>query len=153
MQRKVTKQGATWAIVTLEDLAGAVDVMVFPNSYQLVGPFCVEDAVLLVKGRLDKRDEDELKFIAMEMTVPDLDVEHTGPVAVRLETRRCVPETIESLKEILATHPGTTEVRLQLVNGPRTTVMKLADSLRVTPSPALFGDLKALLGPGCVVAA
>ena len=153
VQRKVTKQGATWAIVTLEDLAGAVDVMVFPNSYQLVGPFCVEDAVLLVKGRLDKRDEDELKFIAMEMTVPDLDVEHTGPVAVRLETRRCVPETIESLKEILATHPGTTEVRLQLVNGPRTTVMKLADSLRVTPSPALFGDLKALLGPGCVVAA
>jgi DNA polymerase III subunit alpha len=153
VQRKVTKQGATWAIVTLEDLAGAIDVMVFPNSYQLVGVHCVEDAVLLIKGRLDKRDEDEIKFIAMEMAVPDLDEEATGPVSVRLESRRCVPETIDSLKEILATHPGTTEVQLQLVNGPRTTVMRLADSLRVTPTPALFGDLKALLGPGCVGAA
>jgi DNA polymerase-3 subunit alpha len=64
-----------------------------------------------------------------------------------------VPETIGPLKEILATHPGTTEVQLQLIHGPRTTVMRLPDGLRVTPSPALYGDLKALLGPGCVGAA
>ncbi len=153
VQRKVTKQGSTWAIVSLEDMAGSIDVMVFPQTYQLVGPHCVEDSVLLVKGRLDKRDEDELKFIAMEVTVPDLEEGPSGPVAVRMESRRCVPATIESLKEILATHPGTTEVQLQLLNGPRTTVMRLPDRLRVTPSPALYGDLKALLGPGCLGAA
>mgnify|MGYP003585145973 CR=1 FL=1 len=153
VQRKVTKQGATWAIVSLEDLAGSIDVMVFPQTYQLVGPHCVEDSVILVKGRLDKREEDAIKFVAMEVTVPDLDVDKSGPVAVRLDSRRCVPETIESLKEILATHPGTSEVQLQLVHGPRTTVMRLPDALRVSPTPALFGDLKALLGPGCVVAA
>ena len=50
--------------------------------------------------------------------------------------------------------PPTAEtVQLQLLNGPRTTVMRLPDKLRVTPSPALYGDLKALLGPGCLGAA
>ena len=153
VQRKITKKGDSWAIVSLEDLAGSIDVMVFPKTYQLVGPHCVEDAVILVKGRLDKREEDAVKFIAMEVALPDLDVDHAGPVSVRMESKRCVPETIESLKEILATHPGTSEVQLRLVHGPRTTVMRLPDSLRVDPTPALFGDLKALLGPGCVGAA
>ena len=51
---------------------------------------------------------------------------------------------------MLATHPGVTEVHLRLQTGGRTTVMRLDDGLRVTPSPALMGDLKALLGPSCL---
>jgi DNA polymerase-3 subunit alpha len=42
-------------------------------------------------------------------------------------------------------------VRLRLTSPGRATVMKLADNLRVAPSSALFGDLKALLGPSCLV--
>ena len=153
VQRKVTKAGGAWAIVTLEDLAASIEVMVFPQTYALVGPDCVEDAVLLVKGRLDRRDEDAVKLVASEVKVPELRDGRHSAVAVRLESRRCVPETIESLKQILSTHPGTAEVQLQLVNGPRTTVMQLPDHLRVSPSPALYGDLKALLGADCVAAA
>jgi DNA polymerase-3 subunit alpha len=58
---------------------------------------------------------------------------------------------VDRLREVLATHPGTTEVQLQLLNGERATRLRLAETLRVTPTPALMGDLKALLGPGCVV--
>ena len=57
MQRKITKQGNAWAIVTLEDLEGAIDVMCFPQTYQLVSTHVVEDAVVIIKGRLDKREE------------------------------------------------------------------------------------------------
>ncbi len=57
---------------------------------------------------------------------------------------------VERLKEVLTTHPGTTEVRLRLTSPGRATVMKLGDALRVERSTALFGDLKALLGPGCL---
>jgi DNA polymerase III subunit alpha len=57
---------------------------------------------------------------------------------------------IGRLTEVLSTHRGTTEVHLQLHNGSKTTVMRLDDRLRVTPSPALMGDLKQLLGPACV---
>jgi DNA polymerase-3 subunit alpha len=60
---------------------------------------------------------------------------------------------VEQLKDVLATHPGVTEVRLRLMTKTTTTVMKLDDRLRVTPTPALFADLKALLGPHCLVGA
>ena len=36
------------------------------------------------------------------------------------------------------------------MDGSVTTVLRLDDKLRVTPSPALYGDLKALLGPSCL---
>ena len=150
VQRKVTKQGNVWAIASLEDLEASIDVMIFPATYQLVGPHVVPDAVLLVKGRLDKSEEDAPKFIAMEITVPDLSTGVSGPVVVTIPALRCIPPVIDRFKDVLAAHPGVTEVRLALSNGPRTTMVRLDDRLRVTPSPALYADLKALLGPSCI---
>jgi DNA polymerase-3 subunit alpha len=43
-----------------------------------------------------------------------------------------------------------TEVRLRLQSSGRTTLLKLDPRLRVTPSPPLMADLKALLGPSCL---
>jgi DNA polymerase-3 subunit alpha len=110
----------------------------------------VPDSVLLVKGRLDKSEEEAPKLIAMEVTVPDLSTGESGPVVVTIPASRCIPPVIERFKEVLAAHPGVTEVRLALQNGPRTTVVRLDERLRVLPSPALYGDLKALLGPSCL---
>ena len=42
-----------------------------------------------------------------------------GPVVVTMAPARCTPPLVERLKDVLATHPGTTEVHLQLVNGER----------------------------------
>jgi DNA polymerase-3 subunit alpha len=146
LQRKVTKQGNAWAIATLEDLEGAIEAMFFPATYNLVAPHLHEDRIVLVRGRVDRRD-DVPKLIAMELTLPDLDSEESrGPVVISLPVARCVPPVVDRLKEVLSAHPGTVEVHLQLQSGGRTTVMRLDDRLRVRPSPALFGDVKALLG-------
>jgi len=147
--RKVTKKGDSWALVVLEDLEGAVEVMFFPASYQLAAVQLVEDAVVLVRGRVDRR-EDAPKIIATELIVPDLSIGPRGPVLVSMPTPRCTPPVVERFKEVLASHPGTTEVHLQLVNAGKTTVVRLDDRLRVTATAGLFADLKALLGPGCL---
>jgi DNA polymerase III subunit alpha len=147
--RRITKQGNAWAAVTLEDLEGAVEVMFFPASYVAAAVHLVEDAVVLVRGRVDKR-EDTPKIIANELMLPDLSVGPRGPVVVQLPVPRCTPPVVERFKEVLSAHPGTTEVHLQLVSGPKTTVVRLDDRLRVTATPSLFADLKALLGPGCL---
>jgi DNA polymerase III subunit alpha len=149
LQRKMTKQGNPWAIATLEDLEGAIDVMFFPSTYQLVATLLAEDAVLLVRGRLDRR-EDVPKIVAMEVIQPDLAEGPRGPVVVALATTRCTPPVVEQLKEVLRTHPGVTEVHLRLNSSGRTTLLRLDSGLRVTPSPALYGDLKALLGAACL---
>jgi len=147
--RKMTKQGNPWALVTLEDLEGAVEVMFFPQSYVSAAVHLVEDAVVLIRGRVDKR-EDAPKIVANEVTVPDLSVDVRGPVVVSLSTPRCTAPLVERFKEVLAGHPGTTEVHLQLVQAGKTTLVRLDDALRVRPTPALFADLKALLGTGCL---
>jgi DNA polymerase III subunit alpha len=149
LQRKVTKQGNPWAAATLEDLEGAIEVLFFPATYQQCALVLAEDAVVIVKGRLDRR-EDSPKLIAMEVSVPDLSVGGDGPFVVSMPVQRCIPPVVDRLREVLGTHPGLAEVHLKLCNGPRTTIVRLDDKLRVKPSPALQADLKQLLGPACV---
>ena len=149
VQRKVTRQGNPWAAATLEDLEGAIEVLFFPATYAGCATQLADDAILLVKGRLDRREESP-KLIAMEVSVPDLSATGNGPFVVSLPVQRCVPVVVERLQEVLRSHPGLNEVHLRLYNGRRTTVVKLDSKLRVKPSPSLVADLKQLLGPACV---
>jgi DNA polymerase-3 subunit alpha len=147
--RKVTRQGATWAVATLEDLEGAIEVLFFPATYQTCMHLVVEDAIVIVKGRLDRR-EDVPKLVAMEVKPAELPTDGTGPFVVSILESRCVAPVIERLRDVLRTHAGPAEVHLRLQTGQRTKVMKLDDKLRVKPSPSLVADLKQLLGPACV---
>ncbi len=151
VSRRVTKAGAPWAQAVLEDLEGSIEVMFFPATYAQVALNVAEDAIVAIKGRTDAR-EDTVKLIASDLTILDTTAAPRGPVLVRMAPARCTPPLVDRLKDVLATHPGTTEVHLQLVNGDRERVLRLGDGYRVTPSPALMGDLKALLGPAAVSA-
>jgi DNA polymerase-3 subunit alpha len=167
VQRRITKQGRAWASATLEDLSGAVEVLFFPNTYELVGQYLAEDAVVVVKGRVDRRD-DQPRLMAMDMSLPDVtapdvtapdvtapdvtapDVtapDDVEPVVLALPPSRCTPPLVERLKAVLSNHPGSAEVHLKLVDGTKTTVVRIGP-VRVNPTPALMGDLRALLGPG-----
>jgi DNA polymerase III subunit alpha len=149
VQRKVTKRGDSWAMVSVEDLEGAIDVLLFPSVYQLAANVLSEDAIVTVRGRLS-RQKDQPELHGQEVTLPDLNDEARGPVVIALPLTRCTGPVVEQLKEVLGTHPGMSEVRLKLQARDSTKVMRLDDRLRVTPSPALFADLKQLLGPGCL---
>ena len=149
VQRKVTKQGSPWAAATLEDLEGAIEVLFFPSTYQAALTMIIEDAIVVVKGRLDRR-EDVPKLVAMEVSIPELPTGEEGPFVVSIMEARCVPPVVERFKEVLRTHPGHVDVHLRMLSGNRTKVIRLDDKLRVKPSPSLLADLKQLLGPGCV---
>ncbi|GGU12500.1 DNA polymerase III subunit alpha [Nocardioides albus] len=152
VNRRITKKGDAWATVTLEDLEGSVEVLLFPSSYQLAAPHLVEDSIIRVKGQLS-RDKDQPELRGQEVTVPDLTGgpgAAGGPVVISLPSTRCTPQVIASLRDVLTTYPGVAEVRLRLMTRDATRVMKLDDRLRVAPTPELFADLKHLLGPGCL---
>ncbi|MDP1876163.1 MAG: DNA polymerase III subunit alpha, partial [Actinomycetota bacterium] len=151
VQRKTTKRdGSPWAIVTVEDFEGSVDVMVWPKIYDGASTLLVDDAVIVVRARVERSDDDGLRVSALEVSQPDLSEAGTGPVRLTMSSARCIPPLVNKLKEVLAGHPGTTEVHLHIMDGAVTTVLRLDDRLRVTPTPALYGDLKALLGPSCL---
>jgi len=149
VNRRITKKGDPWATVTLEDLEGSIEVLFFPSSYVLAAPQLIEDAIIRVKGQLS-RDKDQPEIRGQEVSVPDLTDGPSGPVVVSLPSTRCTPPVVSQLRDVLASHPGMTEVRLRLLTRESTRVLRLDDRLRVTPSSALFADLKQLLGPGCL---
>lgn len=149
LQRKMSKQGNPWAAVTLEDLEGSVEIMFFGETYLAYSTVLAEDAVIVVRGRVRRRDE-TMQLQAMEVTLPDLSAVADAPVVVTMAESRCTPPVVERLREVLSTHPGINEVHLRLTRPGMTTVMRLDAGLRVERSPSLFGDLKALLGPGCL---
>jgi DNA polymerase-3 subunit alpha len=149
VNRRVTKAGAPWAQVVLEDLEGSIEVMFFPSTYTQVSLTIAEDAIVAIKGRTDAR-EDTVKLIGSEVTLLDTSEAPRGPVVVKMAPARCTQPMVDRLRDVLATHPGTTEVHLRLENGERSKMLRLGDGYRVTPSPALMGDLKALLGPAAV---
>ncbi len=149
LTRKMTKRGDSWATAVLEDLEGAIEVLFFPKAYEEHGIHLAEDAVLLVRARIDKREEAP-RLMAMEVAIPDVSQGPRGPVVITLPANRCTPPVVERLKEVLAGHPGATEVHLSLLSAGRSTVVRIDDRLRVAPTPALMADLKQLLGPNAV---
>ncbi|MDI1464848.1 DNA polymerase III subunit alpha [Catellatospora sp. KI3] len=146
VQRRITKQGKAWASATLEDLDGAVEVLFFPNTYDLVGQYIAEDAIVVVKGRVDRRD-DQARMMAMDLSIPDISApDDAKPVVLALPANRCTPPLAERLREVLSTHPGPAEVHVRITNGQKSSTYRLGP-MRVSPVPALMADLKALLGP------
>ena len=150
VQRKVSRQGSTWAIVTLEDLEGSVDVLFFSNSYQQHALNLIEDRIVSIRGRVDKREE-TLRITAIDLSIPDVNQAPIGPYIIRVEAERCTPPVVDRMKEILRSHPGTREVHLRIEGGIKETTFRLDDGLRVTASPSLSADLKTILGPNCLV--
>ncbi len=149
LQRRMSKNGNPWASLTLEDLDGSVEVLFFGETYLAYTTTLLEDAVLTVRGRVRRRD-DTIQLQAMEVSLPDVTAVDDHPVTISMPVTRCTPPVVEKLREILADHPGVTDVHLRLTQPGRSTVMRLDHGLRIERGPALYGDLKALLGPNCL---
>jgi len=150
VQRKVSKQGNAWAIVSIEDLEGAADVLFFATTYVNYAMNLIEDQVVTIRGRVDKREEAP-RITALEMSLPDITGAPAGPLVITMSAARVTPPLVDRMKEILRSHPGSREVHLKLDDGQKGLVMKIDDDLRVTASPSLSADLKSVLGPDCLV--
>src|SRR5699024_7560610 len=146
LQRKMSKKGNPWAIVTIEDLEGSVDVMFFGETYLAYSTALAQDQVVSLKGRVRWRDE-TMSLQAMEMSLPDVSVGQDAPVAVRIPESRCSEPVLTQLRDVLVTHPGGSEVHVHLTSPGRSTVMRLEDALRVERPTALQRYLRALPGP------
>ena len=149
LQKKWTRKGDLMAIFDLEDLSGSVEVMVFPKTMAEHGHKLEEDAIVLVRGRLDGRREDVPKVLCHEVEVVEMGaLPSSRPLRVRLPIEQVSESTVDELKALLAAHPGDAEVYLHL--GERQ-VLRLPADYCVNPSGGLVGELRVLLGAEAVV--
>ncbi|MGH9233221.1 MAG: DNA polymerase III subunit alpha, partial [Acidimicrobiales bacterium] len=148
LQRKWTRKGDLMAVFTLEDLRSAVEVMVFPRTMTEHGHKLVDDAVVVVKGRVDKRD-DAPKLIAQTIEVIEVGDADAEPLRLRVPPQLLSQATVAHLKQILADHPGGAPVVLHL--GERQ-IVRLPDQWNVDTSNGLLGQLRVVLGAGAILA-
>lgn len=64
VKKKYTKNNTIMAFVTVEDLYGTVEIIVFENCYQEASKYLVEESIVMVEGRLSIREDDEPKIVA-----------------------------------------------------------------------------------------
>ena len=151
LQRKVAKSGNPYARAEIEDLAGSIEVMFFGKTYQAVSMVLAEDLIIAVKGQVDRREDGAVVLKAMDVTVPEITEDGvSGPVVLSMPVQKATEKTITELGATLQGHRGKSEVHIRLLTGEKVELMRLGSQYQVTPSPALYGDLKVLLGPACL---
>ncbi len=147
LNRKYTKKGDLMAVFVLEDLQSSIEVMVFPRTMRDVGHLLEEDSVVVLKGRVDKRD-DQPKLIAQTVEVFDGISDGAPPVRIRMSPNDVTDQNIGALKQVLAEHPGESAVFLHIGEQK---VLRLPEAWTVASGNALMADLRVLLGAGALL--
>jgi DNA polymerase-3 subunit alpha len=146
-----TKKGDRMAVFMLDDIAGGVEVVVFPETFGKHGHLIAADAMLLVRGKFEK-DEESARIVATELQPISLLRERTTrEVVIHLQ----VPSrnTMEALAELLARHRGDRRVLLELdvkKNGGPGLRVRADVAQRVRPSDKLVEEVELLCGAGSV---
>jgi len=152
LKNTVTKKSnEKMAIVMLEDLEGAVEVLVFPSAYQNYGKYVHKDAIVFVRGRLSLREE-RPKIIADEVIpLEQAQQKYATGIIIKLFTTGLEEEQLNSLKDILSKHPGETPVYLDL-NLPhgQHVLMELGRDFCAQPKEELIGQIQEMFGSDVV---
>jgi DNA polymerase-3 subunit alpha len=146
-----TKKGDRMAVFMLDDVAGTVEVVVFPETFAKFGALVEADSMLLVRGKLEKDDE-SARIVATElMPIASLKEKTTKEVVIHLRQVSQARTTFEALAELLSRHRGDRRVSLELdVNGPRPLRVRADVAQRVRPSDKLVAEVELICGTGTV---
>ncbi|WP_370057276.1 DNA polymerase III subunit alpha [Leifsonia sp. EB41] len=150
VQHRVAKaSGNQYGMIQVEDFGGEMTVMFMGKAYTEFSPMMQGDSIVVVRGRVSMRD-DGMNLHAFSLMVPDLgQADDIGTLMITMADQRATTDTVASLAEVLSRHPGDSEVRLRLVKGQVARVFEVPRPVKV--SPDLYGELKGLLGPNCLV--
>ena len=141
-----TKKGQRMAFATLQDQSGSIECIIFPKLYAQHEGKLSENAIAVVKAKVDYRDE-ELKIIAERITIPQesllsqLENEQVSEIFIPRKTSKT---TMETLGKLLKEKPGNDKVVILIPNGGKPKKMLLPYT--VAWSKQLETEIKKLLG-------
>ena len=150
VQHRIARNsGNQYGIVTIEDFGGEITVMFLGKTYQEFSPALAADSIVVIRGRVSMRD-DGMNLHAQSMFTPDVGPTiGSGPLVISVPEQRATTDVVTSLGDVLIRHTGENEVRLKLIRQGTARVFELP--YRVQVSADLYGELKSLLGPNCLV--
>ena len=153
-----TRAGANMMFATLDDLEGRIEMIIFAKTLEASAGVIDTDAVLLVRGRVDRKDRNEIKLVvqgAEEFAPSEADVadareqlrKEAEPevFTIALDASRFGFSLIDELKSLLANFPGEAEVQLVMATRQGTRTLRFGSEYRVSPSVGLSAEIDELL--------
>jgi DNA polymerase-3 subunit alpha len=149
LKQLTTKKGEPMVFLTLDDVVGSVEVVVFNSVYTHSQDHLLTDQVLVVKGRVDHK-EGETKLIAIEVKPFEATPERTA-VHLKLDARTARAGIIRELAVVLRDFPGEAAVFVAMQTSDGAKTYEFGPQYKVRPVPDFFAEVKALLGESAVV--
>ena len=153
VDRRVSKKGNPWAIVTIEDLESSIQCMFFGKVYEANADDLSLDSVIRVRGLVELRDE-ESSLRVTDMEVPMLESADERPLTITLPRTALDRGRMERLAQILKTHPGYCQVRLAVTDERgNVRMLTFGDGFRTTHDTSMLAEIKSVFGPSCLPSA
>jgi DNA polymerase-3 subunit alpha len=150
IKQLTTKKGEPMVFLRLDDLTGSSEVVVFNSVYGASRDLLELDNVLVVKGRVDHKQEGETKLIALEVQAFEATPERRE-VKLRVDATRARAGLVRELAGLVREFPGETPVVVALAMSDGEHTLAFGPDFRVKPEPDFFAEVKALLGEAAVV--
>jgi DNA polymerase-3 subunit alpha len=161
-KRLRTKKGDPMMFATLDDLEGSVEMVIFGQTLEECAAAIEQDAIVLVKGRVDHKDRSRTCLIVQsverfEPTQAEINKAEAkaqeeaakGPASalrLRLDAAALPASVIDELRDLLTSFPGESEVVVELSTRAGARMLRLGPDYRVERSNSLHAELKDLLG-------
>ncbi|MBA2568420.1 MAG: hypothetical protein H0V11_03640, partial [Actinobacteria bacterium] len=149
IKQLTTKKGEPMVFMRLDDLTGSTEIVVFNSVYAAARELLELDSVLVVKGRVDHKQEGETKMIALEVMAFEATPERRE-VTLKVDATRAPAGIVRELAGLVREYPGELPVivALQMSAGEKT--LQLGADYRVKPDPDFFAEVKSLLGEAAI---
>ncbi len=150
LKQVTTRKGEPMVFLRLDDLTAELEVVVFNSVYAASREACQLDRILVVKGRVDHKQEGETKLIALEV-LPYEAAQDPGEVRLRVDARRARAGIVRELSQVVRDFPGQARVVVAVETSEGEKVLELGPAYRVRPEPDFFAEVRALLGEAAVL--
>jgi DNA polymerase III subunit alpha len=139
-----------YAMFDLEDTAGIMRCIVWPEQFAQFEELIKADAILVLRGAIDKRPGSEEANLIVNEVIPldALAARYTRGVRIRVIESAHGPQTLEGLHEILRGYPGPCDLELTICLADGSRVACKCDSMRLSVNPEMQSRVDQLLGPG-----
>ena len=143
-------QPSKYANFDLEDMQGGIRCILWPRGFADHGEKVQPDAVVLAKGKVDRRGGGDEANLIIDELIPlnDLDNRYTHGMRIRLDESRHDGQTISRLREILRGYPGNQELLFSMQLDEGELVHLKADKFKVQVTPEMRSRIDDLLGSG-----
>ena len=151
----ITKSKKMMAFIDLEDLYGNVEVIVFPGIYDRYLHLLSEDAIVIIKGSINFKEDEMPKLIA-DSVLPAESLNLLGgggnpnkeTVIIRISPDRDGADILEKIKTVIMEHRGDTPVVVHNTDSGKK--LRTTRELWVSPDEAFRSKVEGITGRGSV---